>query len=264
MPLFAFVAGYVYAQRLPTNSIEFLTKKARRLLLPVLTVGTSAAIIQALMPGTNSTVHDWSTLHVVPLMQYWFLEALFLLFCLSAVLELLGAYATRTRMIITLAVACVVQLLFAYRINYFAIGGATYLLPYFIAGIAVTRYDLLNPTGASEFFWKVILLLGGSYALVSGMGGMPDIPRVSVLALMLGMAACATAIKIDWSNKPLAYIGRHSYAIFLFHVFFTAGVRIGAHQFGLYDVNLLVAAHCRDRCAWPNRRRALHSALACR
>ncbi len=125
-------------------------------------------------------------------------------------------------------------------LNYFAIGGATYLLPYFIAGIAVTRYDLLNPIGASDFFWKVILLLGGYYALVSVMGGVPDIPRVSVLALMLGMAACATAIQIDWSNKPLAYIGRHSYAIFLFHVFFTAGVRIGGHQLGVYNVNLLV------------------------
>jgi len=41
-----------------------------------------------------------------------------------------------------------------------------------------------------------------------------------------------------WSNASLAQIGRYSYAIFLFHVFFTAATRIALERMGARDVGL--------------------------
>jgi hypothetical protein len=38
----------------------------RRLLLPLITVGTIFAIVQAVTPGANSAVDHWWLLHIVP------------------------------------------------------------------------------------------------------------------------------------------------------------------------------------------------------
>ena len=48
-----------------------------RLIVPVLTVGTLFAVVQAVVPGTNEKVTQWHLLHLLPVAHYWFLEALF-------------------------------------------------------------------------------------------------------------------------------------------------------------------------------------------
>src|SRR5262245_39111390 len=54
MPAFAFLSGYVYAQRPFSNDAgAFVIGKARRLLIPMLVVGTAFAFLQAVVPGTN-------------------------------------------------------------------------------------------------------------------------------------------------------------------------------------------------------------------
>lgn len=55
MPLFTFLSGLVYGLRpFAGNSRAFLVGKVRRLLIPMLFVGTLFAVLQALIPGTNS------------------------------------------------------------------------------------------------------------------------------------------------------------------------------------------------------------------
>ncbi len=48
--------------------------------------------------------------------------------------------------------------------------------------------------------------------------------------LLSGVALCFLCLGFGWSNRYLAGIGRHSYAIYLFHVFFTAAARIGMNR----------------------------------
>jgi peptidoglycan/LPS O-acetylase OafA/YrhL len=67
MPLFSFISGYVYGFRpYQGNAPAFVKGKVRRLLLPLITVGTIFAIVQAFTPGANNAVDRWRLLHIVP------------------------------------------------------------------------------------------------------------------------------------------------------------------------------------------------------
>lgn len=57
MPLFTAIAGWVYALKpaaLPGGFVVFARKKAMRLLVPMIVVGTLYFVIQYLVPGTNN------------------------------------------------------------------------------------------------------------------------------------------------------------------------------------------------------------------
>ena len=67
MPLFAFLSGMVYALRPVAGDAQaFVGAKVRRLLVPMLSVGTLFAILQANTPGANFAGHDWALLHIRP------------------------------------------------------------------------------------------------------------------------------------------------------------------------------------------------------
>ena len=86
MPMFAFISGYVYASKpFAGQASRFLAGKTRRLLLPLFIVGTSFALVEWLVPGTNvnkyNIVPHWATLHLVPVAHYWFLRVPIHHFC---------------------------------------------------------------------------------------------------------------------------------------------------------------------------------------
>jgi surface polysaccharide O-acyltransferase-like enzyme len=88
MPLFTFLSGYVYAWRpYKGNWKTFMNGKIRRLLVPMLFVGTVFAFFQAITPGTNSSITDWRILHLIPVAHFWFVESLFLIFMVIVPLE---------------------------------------------------------------------------------------------------------------------------------------------------------------------------------
>ena len=91
MPAFAVLAGYLYALTPVAEINVFLLAKARRLLLPMLVVGTLFAVMQSLAPGSNLDLNraaiDWTMLHIVPVNHFWFIEAIFLIFVVVAVLD---------------------------------------------------------------------------------------------------------------------------------------------------------------------------------
>jgi fucose 4-O-acetylase-like acetyltransferase len=77
MPMFCFLSGVVYACKpFMGDGAHFLAGKARRLLLPMLVVGTALAFIRSKMPGVNIPWQDWSTIHINPVAQFWFSESL--------------------------------------------------------------------------------------------------------------------------------------------------------------------------------------------
>ncbi len=92
IPLFTVIAGWVYALR-PLHRGEakaFLAKKARRLLLPMVTVGTLYFLLQYITPGANrhGILSEMWKIYVLPYTVYWYLPSLFLLFGFIALLDL--------------------------------------------------------------------------------------------------------------------------------------------------------------------------------
>lgn len=224
MPLFTFLSGLVYGLRpFGGNSRAFLSGKARRLLVPMLVVGTVFAVLQVVTPGTNSSAGPWYLWHVLPVAHFWFVESLFWVFVLVWALERQSWLQTAQGFGVVFVLACGLYLsVRGWR--WLGMEGAIYLLPYFLGGLAATRFSL-NVQLAKPWF-KAVLLACAVGAVVSMGVPVSNPDRRTFWVLLAGLALCLLCLSAGWSSRHLAGIGRHSYAIYLFHVFFTAAARI--------------------------------------
>ncbi len=148
MPLFTFLAGMVYGLHpFAGDSRAFLAGKARRLLVPMLFVGTIFALAQSFLPDTNfgaapGAGREWLLLHVEPVGHFWFVEALFAIFVLVWALERGRILATPGRFALAWLLAALLDLT-VHGPRWLALDGAVFLLPYFLGGLAATRFSLV-------------------------------------------------------------------------------------------------------------------------
>jgi fucose 4-O-acetylase-like acetyltransferase len=223
MPLFAFLSGYVYAFRPVERGLpEFIAAKARRLLVPMLAVGTLFAILQSHTPGTNFSRYEWHLLHIKPVAHYWFLESLFLIFVLVAFMERWNWLRSKSAFIPAwlafAALFCIDPLPI-----YFGMQGAVYLLPFVLTGIASRRFAEELPDG--RIIWiAAALFCALALDAASRNAGLPE--RNSAVALGLGVSGCVLLLRTRIQAEWLARLGRYSFSIFLFHSVFSAASRI--------------------------------------
>ncbi len=235
MPLFTFLSGYIYAYRpFKIGVAKFLFAKTRRLLVPMVVVGLLFAFIQINIPTTNNNVTTWYLLLIKPYAHFWFAEALFIIYLVVIPLEKLNFLRHKVNTILIFLIAMIIYISPLY-IPWFSISGAIYLFPYFIFGMFVFRFDIIK---SWRQYWGWILIL--TIILVT-----PFIPKELIaskkmwLPLLIGLSGCLglllTKIKIGW----LAIVGKYSYAIYLHHIFFTAGMRILLQNTGVHDITIL-------------------------
>ena len=224
MPLFTFLSGLVYGLR-PFNgdSKAFALGKTRRLLVPMLFVGTLFALLQAATPGTNSSAGAWYLLHIRPVAHFWFVESLFWVFVMIWALERWNLIGNSKGFALTLALSCALYLSVR-GWPWLGIDGAIYLLPYFLVGLACSRFPILPPLSNVWVKWGLTAIAIGA-AVAMGMP-VPNPDRRTVAMLLVGVALCLLSLGLKMAVPWLAKIGHHSYAIYLWHVFFTAPIRI--------------------------------------
>lgn len=238
MPLFSFLSGFVYAWRpYSGNPQGFVKGKGRRLIVPMLLVGTFFAVLQAHTPGANAGQYDWRLLHIVPVAHYWFLESLFVIFLAAMLLEHFALLSTPARFTLAWLAAVLVFLANPMPI-YFGLQGATYLLPFFLLGLGSNRFGEQLPRG------RVLLAAG---ALVAGLSlylvlaGEPLPDRTRFVALLISAGGCVFLVHSQVQLRWLAWIGVYSFAIYLFHSMFSAASRIVLLQLGVTSVPVLFA-----------------------
>ena len=232
MPLFAFLAGAMYG-RSRLRGKQVVVDKFKRLIVPMLTVGTLFALVQYVIPGANQPVQDLYLIHIVPVAHYWFLESLFLIFCLLAFVE----FARPLNSVLSWSIAFLTSI-FMYLMHlgliWFGILGATYLLPFFLLGLAFTRFGWTALPGRA--WWGTMLIAGGCTALALIVVTDSYVNRFTPAMLLTGLLLSAGL----WLRPPsaawLARIGDHSMAMFLFHVFFTAAARMVLDRLGFKSV----------------------------
>jgi peptidoglycan/LPS O-acetylase OafA/YrhL len=239
MPVFGLIAGamYGYSSR---HGWKLIQDKFQSLLVPMLTVGTIFAVTQYLVPGSNLRIQDLSLIHIVPVAHYWFLESLFLIFCLMVMVETLWPIQSTVSWCVCFTLSCLVYL-FDPGFIWFSVLGATYLLPYFLIGFGMTR---LNWDAQQERakIGRALTLAGAlliSWLLLQGTA--PD--RFSVVMLLAGLSMSAGLWSMGFRQMLLARIGDYSFAIFLFHVFFTSATRMALQAVG-WGANLWVFPIC--------------------
>jgi len=231
MPMFTFLSGFVYAYR-PVSlgaARSFVAKKARRLLVPLVVVSTVAALVQSAVPSTNRPIdlHEIWRIYIWPFGVYWYLHALFLVFLVMVVLDGLGALATLSRYAVVLSAAVALFFAAPHAPGMFGLGSAIFLLPFFLWGVGVNRFGRPVAAGPGR---RIALVLGvvGVVATIAVLGFDVGIAhdRLSVFGLVVGL--CVTLGLQTWrvTNPWLARLGAYSYAVYLFHIFGTAGARI--------------------------------------
>lgn len=237
MPLFAMIAGWVYAFKPiePGSMRNFLRAKAKRLLVPMVCVGSIFIVTQSLTPGTNAVYSGIP--FVQPVAHFWFVEAIFLIFVLVAALDAAGMLDTLRKLAVASAIASAAYF-HGSPLQIFASGGAIYLLPFFLLGLGLGRFRevlalLHRPLIQAALVVFVIFQLGVLDVRAD---------RQSLASLLAGTSLCALAIGSNFRNNLLTLIAKYSFAIYLFHVFFTAGVRIGLEQAGVANLTIHVTA----------------------
>lgn len=228
IPLFTVISGYLYSVRpIVSNKVfVFFQGKARRILLPFFAVATAEYLATSLAPSVNNPTpiqNIWRII-VFPYEHYWFLQAIFVVFIVTAIIEIKGGLESFKSWMVMFYITLIPFVFFpSERFQIFAIGPAFYILPYFILGIGINRYRY-------QFFARKKLIFFGAIFLISFLlhqvlwfesdlqiGG-----KRTVLGLLLSVSACILLFYIRRPVRGLNFIGAYAFSIYLYQGFGTA------------------------------------------
>ena len=232
MPLFTFLSGFVYAYRPVRHDFarSFIWGKVRRLLIPLVVAGTAFALLQAAVPASNTSLplHDLWRIYIWPFAHYWYLHALFLVFLVMVVLDGLHILDRASNWLVAMLIAIVLFFLAPHAPSIFGVAYAMYLLPFFLWGVGLHSFG-----GAIRDNQRIragTLVVGAGAIVINVFVAASWIHvshgRFTPVGLVIGLLATAAISTMRISVPLLAHLGSYSYAIFLYHIFGTAGARI--------------------------------------
>ena len=226
--LFLFLSGVVYKEtgewRSKKTKLRFILHKLYNLGVPYVTFSVIYVLINSFVGGANTefAVSDILYIWKTPVAQYWFLYALFFLFCIYAAFS--GVLKNYVITIIALLIG--------------------YLFPIF--GIPLGSFDVV--------FYSVLAFGVGSFVNFKKLCRLPDIAKLVVIISHVATAALLIFVgkieascfkefmvlfgiyssilfislveKIRLVAKFLDFVNKYSFQIFLLHTIFTAGIRI--------------------------------------
>ncbi len=244
IPLFTAIAGWVYALRpAPRRRAgAFMWQKVRRLLLPMICVGTLYFFVQYVTPGTNSRgdLSEIWKIYVLPYTVYWYLSSLFLLFGFIVLLDRFSACGTLRAwlgwLLVSFAGIVVEPSLSPNYPNVFGIWGAVCLLPYFLLGVGIRRFGKQLCAPAMKRIYLAGFLIGAAAQQVVWFTSADhELLRSLFLHIPIGMLAAAFLLTSGWHSRFLTWLGGYSYTIYLFHAFGTSAGRILLTSAGIYS-----------------------------
>ena len=249
MPLFALLSGWVYAQR-PVRGwvVEFAWAKVRRLILPMLIVGTAFAVLRAFTPGANAGPPDWWLLHVKPVAHYWFLEALFWIFLATMMLEEFRLLDRAVTFALVGAVVVALHLLSPLPV-YLGLEGALTLLPFFLLGVAASRFHATLLRSAVVVPFTLLAVLAAA-----DLATHQDLRLASIQTfpkLLASVGFCLLLLRLQPRVQWLAWIGRWSFGVYLFHAIFTSAARIAMYRMGVGQLPVLFVVALAAGIAGP-------------
>lgn len=220
MPLFSFLSGIVFNIH-EGGFFSQIKAKSRRLLLPMATVGTIFWITRDMMGYAQEPLYE---IFFLPFAHFWFLQATFVIM-LSC---LIGTSICRGRSNLAIGIVGIVGAAlyispFRPEVNLFSIMNAWKLAPFFAAGFLTARIMTWKRSPDQ----KIIGTIGITSAAIFGAMLAWDLltfePQMRrVVSVVLGLVFCLMLYMVKPNISWLASIGRQSYPIYLFHVFFTA------------------------------------------
>lgn len=255
MPLFTVISGYVYAIR-PVEAGAagtFLRRKLRRLLLPMVTVGTAFFLLRMVLPTHHpgQLVDIWR-IYLYPYAHFWYLQALLLVFVVAVPLERLGALESLAGWALCTAGAAAVLFFFPFFVSFFSFQRFLYLLPFFLFGIGLRRFPVLLRDSRVSMAALALLAGGVVFQQLAWYGVIAGIPSPSSpVGVTVGLSAALLLFRFRAGVGPLVRLGGFAYGIYLLHLFGTAGSRILLTRIGIRDPVVVFAAGLTAGVAVP-------------
>ena len=250
MPLFVFVSGYFFVLKFNGNiskeSAIFICKKFVALLIPFVTMGFLLRVVR-----DNGV-------------EYWFLRSLFELFVLCLPLYLLSNFITGKLKYINKTGGLLIDfLLFALGFAvFFVVFGSLNpelktifdteslkrLYPYFIFGLLLRKYDLLQKIISKNIVYSLSLIIFLTLFFVSTFGYLNGFGFL--LTVTIGFPAIfvlyyffKNSLNEGRSFKVFSLLGKRSIEIYLIHFFFAFKLtELGEYLAGItfYGTSLLI------------------------
>ena len=239
MPLFAMLSGFVYAARpvRPGQAGAFARGKLRRLGAPFLFAATAFAAIMTVLGGAWAVEPSrfWEV-YLQPYAHFWFLQALVLIFCAIALVDLALPRRPRSAALIFLALSAAAFLSPLGRgIEWMSLDRAIYLAPFFGFGLIAARLEPRVAMRVGLACAGVALALFIFHALTVFAEPNRDMARRTALALGLGVSLGGALLALRFTVRPLAWIGAYSFSIYLYHFFAIMGLQMGYQLVGRPD-----------------------------
>lgn len=241
LPLFTVISGWVYANK-PVQAItqsRFIKGKFRRLIIPMLVIGTLLFLFRMIVPGTNSTpdISRLPRIFLFPYDVYWYLFSLFLIFLTVSALDTRPFLHKIGGWSITLLCAFIFLFISENFLdpipNFFSFKGAAYLFPFFLLGVGIFRFKDFLLNDKITFFISLVFAASVILQQMVWFGYFPMQEKHSALGMTVGISAVLLLFRLKLKNRLLIWIGGYAYGIFLFHVFFTGGSRIIFTRMGI-------------------------------
>ncbi len=181
-------------------------------------------------------------IYLFPYGQFWFLQALFIIFMAVTILEKFEVTTDFKRWSFSFlsAVILLMTVNATYQLKLFNLNGCLYLFPFFLLGMGLQRFSdkiLIKPVLPlllAVFILGLILQQLNWFELVA-----LERQRHGLLSVVVGVTGICLVFYLKRSVTWLAKIGYFSYSIYLFHIFGTAGSRILLRIMGLENTLLL-------------------------
>jgi len=224
LEIFTAVSGFLYAAKpIARDGISnALRDKARRLLIPLVTMTTALLALRAIMPGVNNIPgpEDIAVAFLFRFEHLWYLQSLFLIFVVISFVDGYNLLSTPARwawaMVIWFAVSLILPLNF-----FFGYAGLVQLMPFFLAGYGLRRWpEILDRPGLLPAAW--VLLVSGFILLHLDDKAVISLPGVVVekwgfLNFLAGVSLVMLGIRHRASLPNLGSLGESTFAIYLFH-----------------------------------------------
>ncbi|HPJ68613.1 MAG TPA: acyltransferase [Desulfobacteraceae bacterium] len=245
MPLFTVVSGFVYSLRPvePGRLLEFLKGKGRRILFPLISVGTLHFLVQHIIPGTNANyeITDIWKIYLFKYEHFWFLQSIFLIFVIISVIDNYQLISTEKKWLVVFFICVLLRLTMPFlQGNFFSFKGCLNLLPFFVLGCGIERYkDLFNNKLVVRGLLVVFILAVSIHQLYLLNGKSFDRWDYAIMSFLVACPGIILLFHIRKDVPVLSKLGYYAYGIYLFHVFGTAGSRIVLMQLNITSITFL-------------------------
>jgi len=245
MPLFFMLAGYLYGLSRPetSNYIDFIHNKAKRLLIPFMSIAALVLMIKFLAASFFTLAHPVTLDTIIAIFVYpqksflvllWFIYALFIVFTLFPVIN------TLIKQNATLLVFVLVSLYYIEWTNYFCLAKVFQHLPVFGIGYILGNRDINIDKIDKRFafaifaFFTFLFIVIYTYKDISFDSIVLQRTARLILAICGSVSCMAISIfACNFNNLFVSFVklaGIYSMSIYLLHTVFAGVIRIGFYQ----------------------------------